>query len=244
MRRCALVALGLVLAGSSLFTATASASGSRDHDSVHQIIRDCARDGDLDRTYPLRALRRALDQLPWHVRRHTRCERKLERAIDRARRDLDREVGKIWRDCSRDDDLDRHYSLRALRRALRRLPMDLRDYTDCAGAIRRAIRRARGPIDREVHKIWRDCGRDDDLDRHYSLRALRRALRRLPDDLRDYTDCEKAIRRAIRRAEKDHDDHGHGHGHGKDRGHHHGHGHGKDRGDHHGHGKPRGHRAS
>ena len=220
MRRCALVALGLVLAASSLFTATASASGSREHDAVHQIIRDCARDGDLDGTYSLRDLRRALDHLPWHLRRHTRCERKLEHAIDRARHDLDREVAKIWRDCSRDDDLDRHYSLRALRRALRRLPTDLRDYTDCEGAIRRAIRKALRALDREVFKIWRDCSRDDDLDRHYSLPALRRALRRLPDDLRDYTDCEKAIRRAIRRAEKGH--HHHGHGHGRD--HHHGHG--------------------
>ena len=216
MRRCALVALGLVLAGSSVFTATASAGGSRDHGPlVGQIIRDCARDGDLDRTYPLRALRRALAELPWHIRRQTRCERKLEHAIDRAKRRLDREVFKIWRDCSADDDLDRHYSLRALRRALRRLPTDLRDYTDCEGAIRRAIRRAERPLKREVFRIWRDCARDDDLDRHYSLRALRRALRRLPDDLRDYTDCEKAIKRAIRRAEKDRDPH---HGHGKPRG--------------------------
>lgn len=227
MRRCALVALGLVLAASSLFTATASASGSRDHDAVHQIIRDCARGGDLDGTYSLRDLRRALDHSPWHVRSHTRCERKLEHAIDRARHDLDREVAKIWRDCSRDDDLDRHYSLRALRRALRRLPTDLRDYTDCEGAIRRAIRKARQAIDREVFKIWRDCSRDDDLDRHYSLRALRRALRTLPDDLRDYTDCEKAIRRAIRRAEKD-DPHN---------------GDGKGRDHHHGQGKPKHHRA-
>ena len=226
MRRCALVALGLVLAGSFLFTATASAGGSRNHDPlVSQIIRDCSRDGDLDRTYPLRALRRALDQLPWHIRRHTRCERKLEHAIDRAKHRLDHEVLKVWRDCRSDDDLDRHYSLRALRRALRRLPTDLRDYTDCEGAIRRAIRRARRAVDREVFKIWRDCRSDDDLDRHYSLRALRRALQRLPDDLRDYTDCEKAIKRAIRRAEKGRDHH---------------HGHGKDRDRHHGHGKPRG----
>ena len=210
MRWCALVALGLAVAGSCLLTATASAAGSRDHDPVKSIIRDCARDGDLDRTYPIGALRRALDQLPWHVRRTTHCKRVLERAIDRAKRHLDHEVFKIWRDCAPDDDLDRHYSLRALRRALRRLPDDLRDYTDCERAIKRAIRRAERRLDREVSRIWRDCARDDDLDRHYSLRALRRALRRLPDDLREYTDCERAIKRAIKRATKDHDHH-HGH---------------------------------
>jgi hypothetical protein len=72
---------------------------------------------------------------------------------------------------------------------------------------------AGGPPDvrSEVKKIIRDCARDDDLDRRYSLQALRLALRYLPDDLRDYTGCERAIRRAIRRA-KDHDHGGHHHG--------------------------------
>ena len=215
MRRCALVALGLVLAGSSVFTATASAGGSRDHGPlVGQIIRDCARDGDLDRTYPLRALRRALAELPWHIRRHTRCERKLEHAIDRAKRRLDREVGKIG-GIAAATTTSTATTASAPSDGRCGDPTDLRDYTDCEGAIRRAIRRAERPLNREVFRIWRDCARDDDLDRHYSLRALRRALRRLPDDLRDYTDCERAIKRAIRRGEKDRDPH---HGHGKPRG--------------------------
>jgi hypothetical protein len=192
MRWCALAALGLVLAGSTLLTATATASHDRDP-VVDWIIRDCSRDDDLDRRYPLGALRRALDALPRQVRRHTRCERVIERAIERAEFRRDREVFRIWRDCARDDDLDREYSVRALRRALRLLPDDLRDYTDCERKIERALERARKRLQRQVDRIVRDCERDGRLDRDYSLEALWRALRRVAGDRR----CERAIMRAI-----------------------------------------------
>jgi hypothetical protein len=96
-------------------------------------------------------------------------------------------------DCSRDDDLDRDSSVRALRRALRLLPGDLRDYTDCERRIERALERARRQLRREVDRIVRDCERDGRLDRDYSLDALWRALRRVAGDRR----CERAILRAI-----------------------------------------------
>jgi hypothetical protein len=191
MRWCALAALGLVLA----LAGTASATGSRDRDPVVDlIIRDCSRDHDLDRRYPLGALRRALDEVP---RKQRRCERVIERAIERAERRLDREMFRIWRDCARDDDLDRDYSVRALRRALRLLPDDLREYTDCERKIERALERARKRLAREVERIIRDCERDHELDRHYSIDALWRALRRV-DDRR----CEREILRAIDRYDR------------------------------------------
>ena len=189
MRWCALAALGLALAGTSLLTATASAGGSRDP-VVDLIVRDCTRDDDLDRTYPLGALRRALDELP---RKERRCERVIERAIERAEVRLDRDVFRVWRDCARDDDLDRDHSVRALRLALRFLPDDLRDYTDCERVIERALRRAQERLAREVDRIVRDCERDGRLDRDYSLEALWRALRRVEGDRH----CERAILRAI-----------------------------------------------
>jgi type 1 glutamine amidotransferase len=110
---------------------------------------------------------------------------------------LDRVVRRITRDCARDDDLDRDYPLRALRRALRDLPPAIDRTTRCARVIRRAIRRAQRERDREVMRIWRDCEQDDDLDRDYSRAALRRALRTLPEDLRDYTGCADAIDEAL-----------------------------------------------
>ena len=193
MRWRALIALGLVLAGSALVATTAAAeSGSRDP-VVKLIVRDCSKDDDLDVRYPVAALRRALDELPRHVRRNTRCERVIERAIERAERRLDREVFRIWSDCGRDDELDRDYSVRALRRALRQLPDDLRMYTDCEDAIEDALERAQRRLQREVDRILRDCDRDRDLDRDYSLEALFRALNRVGHDKH----CVRAIVRAI-----------------------------------------------
>ena len=198
MRLRALIALALVLGGSALVATTASAGKAGNRDPVVDlIIRDCARDDDLDVRYPLGALRRALDELPRYIRRNTRCERVIERAIDRARDRLDREVFRIWSDCGRDDDLDRDYSLRALRRALRLLPDDLRDYTGCAEAIEDEIERAQRRLAREVDRIIRRCENDRDLDnRDYSLEALFRALRRVQGD----RGCERAITRAIERS--------------------------------------------
>ena len=193
MRWRALIALGLAFASFTLVATTAEArSGSRDP-VVDLIVRDCSKDDDLDVAYPLGALRRALDELPRHVRHHTRCERVIERAIERAKRRLDREVFRIWADCGRDEDLDRDYSIRALRRALRLLPDDLRMYTDCAEVIADALEQAQRRLQREVDRIVRDCKRDHDLDRDYSLEALFRALHRVRDDKH----CVRAIVRAI-----------------------------------------------
>jgi hypothetical protein len=192
----ALIALCLMLAGFGLVATTAAGkSGNRDP-VVDLIIRDCSRDDDLDVSYPVRALRRALDELPRKVRRNTRCERVIERAIDRAQRRLDREVFRIWLDCERDDRVDRDYSVRALRRALRFLPDDLLMYTDCERAIERALDRAERRLERQVDRILRDCDRDGDLDRDYDLAALFRALRWVDGDRR----CERAIVRAIQRS--------------------------------------------
>src|SRR4051812_13931148 len=54
---------------------------------ARQAVRDCERDGDLDRSYPLGALRRALRM----VDEDSRCARRIERAIERAQRDRDRQ---------------------------------------------------------------------------------------------------------------------------------------------------------
>jgi hypothetical protein len=200
MRWTALAAVAIALAGSATFATTASGAASHDRDPVVDlIIRDCAKDDDLDHRYPIGALRRALDDLPRKVRRHTRCERVLERAIERARDRLDREMFRIWLDCSRDEEIDRDYSVRALRRALRLLPDDLRDYTDCERLIERALERAQRRLANEVDRILRDCERDGDLDRNYSDDALFRALRRA--DRR----CARAIEREFGHRGRDDD---------------------------------------
>lgn len=211
----ALVVLIIALAASSLLVANASAAQPpKKKDEVRKILRDCAKDGDLDRPYSLRGLKRALRVMGDDLRDYTDCEHVIKRAIKKAVwRKLRPEVKKIYRDCARDDDLDRRYSLPALKLALKRLPDDLDDYTGCRKAIKRAIRRELRKLKREVMKIFRDCARDDDLDRRYSLPALKLALKWLPDDLDRYTDCRKAIKRAIKKAppHKHHGKKHHGH---------------------------------
>ena len=44
----------------------------------------------------------------------------------------------VIRDCSEDGKLNRHYTQKELSGALRKLPSDLGEYTDCRGVIRRA----------------------------------------------------------------------------------------------------------
>jgi hypothetical protein len=110
-----------------------------------------------------------------------------------AARPGDRQVRRIIRDCVRDDDLDRAYGVKALRRALRRLPDDVRNYTNCERAIRRQLRKR----DRQVRRLFRDCSRDHDLDRRYPRAVLREGLRRIRVTGR-HRDCRKPIRRALR----------------------------------------------
>jgi hypothetical protein len=207
MRSRAVLALLVALLASALLAGPAAAHPQNTRQEVKKIIRDCARDDDLDRHYSLKALRRALRVLPDDVHLYTGCEKAIKRAIRKARHaKLLPEARKVLRDCARDHDLDRDYGLPALRLALR-----LNHGGRCERVIERATRRAEFRLFREVFRIYRDCARDDDLDRRYSLPALRLALRLLPDDLRYYTGCEVAIKRAIRRARKHHPPHHHGH---------------------------------
>jgi hypothetical protein len=111
-----------------------------------------------------------------------------------AARPGDRQVRRIIRDCVRDDDLDRAYGVKTLRRALRRLPDDVRNYTGCKRAIVRQLRKR----NRQVRRIYRDCSRDGDLDRRYPRAALRESLRRIRVTGR-HRDCRKPIRRALRK---------------------------------------------
>jgi type 1 glutamine amidotransferase len=102
---------------------------------ARQAARDCNRDNDLDRSYPLGALRRALRA----VDEDSRCARVIARAIRREETRRDRELARIYLDCSRDDEINRDHRRGALRRALRELPDELRRYTECEAAIEDAL---------------------------------------------------------------------------------------------------------
>jgi GrpB-like predicted nucleotidyltransferase (UPF0157 family) len=105
-------------------------------------------------------------------------------------------------DCTAHGRLVHRHSATALRQALAALPQDVREYSDCERVIRRALKRpgagaGRRPGPDRVGAVFRDCA-DEVLDRRFPQRTLRRALRHMPADLREYSRCEQVIRRELR----------------------------------------------
>lgn len=114
------------------------------------------------------------------------------------------QVRVIVQDCTAHGRLTERYRVRALRRAKRTLPADVRKFSDCERAITQAIERGGRPArpqrgtDR-VRSVINDCAGDRFLDHRFKISTLRRALRHLPADVVEYSDCEKVIRGEIRR---------------------------------------------
>jgi hypothetical protein len=102
-------------------------------------IADCAKDGDLDHSYPTRALLRAIDILPADIAQYTNCADVLHDALFKRYP----KAAKVIQDCAADGDLDGIYTKGTLRLALRVLPSDIDQYTNCRSVINRAINRSR-----------------------------------------------------------------------------------------------------
>lgn len=102
----------------------------------------------------------------------------------------------VFDDC-RDGELVRDYGRNRLVRARRDLTERLRERTPCLEVLARAIRRA-GDVE-----VYKGCfaGRTERRQAFASLesRRLRRALRRMPSDVRQYSDCDRFIRAALKR---------------------------------------------
>ena len=109
----------------------------------------------------------------------------------------------VIKDCTAHGRLAHRHSVKALRQALAALPENVREYTDCERIIRRALKRPAAKAVRKagpdrVSAVFRDCA-DEVLNRRFALRTLRRALRHMPADLREYSRCEQVMRRELRR---------------------------------------------
>jgi hypothetical protein len=87
MKRGLLVAL-LALAVAVAVPAAGAPAATHRHKppTVKTVIRDCAKDGRLNRRYPLALLKRAKRHLPRDVRDYSACPRALSRAIKQAQR--------------------------------------------------------------------------------------------------------------------------------------------------------------
>jgi GrpB-like predicted nucleotidyltransferase (UPF0157 family) len=106
----------------------------------------------------------------------------------------------VIHDCVEHGRLAERHSTASLRRALATLPADVVAYSNCKVVIKRAIddrtttgrRRPAGP-DR-VAAVYRDCAGAGSLKHRFAVRTLRRALRHMPADVKDYTQCSKLVR--------------------------------------------------
>src|SRR5829696_9159300 len=96
----------------------------------------------------------------------------------------------LYRDCAVDGRIDGSYKLNVLRQGLRALPDDLGTYSRCPRAMRAHIVK-RGGAPSEVvldaaHAI-RECAREGVLHPGHTPGGLRRTLRTMPTDVREYT---------------------------------------------------------
>lgn len=107
---------------------------------VEQIYRECGDEGILHPGHHVRALRRALREIPTDLAEYTPCQGLLLDAISAgSSRYAPSGAKRIFRDCGHHGRLLGSYKLRILRRAQSRLPGELARYSACSSAIRRAI---------------------------------------------------------------------------------------------------------
>jgi hypothetical protein len=106
----------------------------------NQVVKDCAKDGDLDLDYSVRTLRHARRVMPIDVRKYTKCPAAIRHALAAHRRGQQKRSA-VYADCSDNAALDHRYGTRLLRRSLRHLPLDLSKYTSCRAVIRAELDR-------------------------------------------------------------------------------------------------------
>ncbi len=172
------------------------------HDRPH-LYRDCAADGRIGGSYTLAVLRQGLRALPDDLGTYSLCPKTIRNHIVKnggafSRHALDADM--VLDECAGEGVLHPGHTREGLRRALRKMPIDVQNYTPCVDVIKEALRRFDEAPVSGVKRVWRECGHTGKLRGTYPLATLRRAKARIPDDLAAYSTCPKAIGRAIGRA--------------------------------------------
>ena len=57
---------------------------------------------------------------------------------------------------------------------------------------------AKGPSKKTLNKIYRDCS-DGKINKKFKVKALKKAKRKLPQDVQQYTACKPALKKAIKK---------------------------------------------
>jgi hypothetical protein len=129
----AVVALGILVvpAGASATT-------------LPKPARDCTKDGRIDGRYSKSELRRSIKALSGKSAKTKECKKRLNRVLkhggDGRVSSSSRSVKTILRDCTDNSWIDRRYAVSALRKALKKLPTELKEYSDCGPRLRSEIK--------------------------------------------------------------------------------------------------------
>jgi hypothetical protein len=100
-----------------------------------------------------------------------------------------------------DGRIDHHYAKPALRRAIQRLTPAVKHGATCEQRLRRVLRHGGdGRVNGRggLRAVMRDCSDNGWLDRRWKPALLRSAVRHLPTDLEEYSDCPQVLRKELR----------------------------------------------
>lgn len=123
----------------SLLVAPSLASAAK----APKPVRDCTADGRIDGRYSKSELRRAIKAVP-KSSKGKECKKRLNRVLksggDGRLKSSSKSTKTILRDCADNGWIDRRYAVSVLRKALKRLPTELEEYSDCGPTLRSEIR--------------------------------------------------------------------------------------------------------
>jgi hypothetical protein len=112
--------------------------------TLPKAARDCTKDGRIDSKYSKSELRRSIKALSGKSAKTKECKKRLNRVLTRGGdgrlSSSSRSTKTILRDCTDNGWIDRRYSVAALRKALRHIPTEVKEYSDCESHLRAEIR--------------------------------------------------------------------------------------------------------
>jgi hypothetical protein len=112
--------------------------------TLPKAARDCTKDGRIDGRYSKSELRRSIKALSGKSAKTKECKKRLNRVLkhggDGRLTSSSRNANTIIRDCADNGWIDRRYSVTALRKALKHLPTDVKEYSDCGSHLRAEIK--------------------------------------------------------------------------------------------------------
>jgi hypothetical protein len=132
------------LAAAVLALALLAVPASGSAATLPKPARDCTKDGWISGSYSKSELRRAVKALSGKSHKTKECRTRLTRVLkhggDGRLASSSRATKTILRDCTKDGWIDRRYAVSALRKALKHIPAELEEYSDCGSHLRAEIK--------------------------------------------------------------------------------------------------------